>query len=112
MAVAFTGYRDAYLTAYADAHRARRWQEERRRAEELSRTTTPEVQRVKRQSQTDQAFDQGWKDGFSGKQSRPPWSSDQADAYRNGHRLGTRDREFTRARQLRAEKTRDHSRDR
>ena len=112
MAVTFTGYRDGYLKAYADAHRARRWQEERRRAEEMSRIAKPAELRTRSPSVVDRAFDRGWQDGFAGQLLKPPCLADQAEAYRNGHRLGTRDRDYARARELRAEKTRNNSRDR
>ena len=112
MAVAFTGYRDGYLKAYADAHRARRLQEERRRAEELSRFAKPAEPCKRSPSEIDRAFDRGWQDGFAGQLLKPPRPADQAEAYRNGHRIGTRDRGYARARELRAGKTRNHSRDR
>ncbi len=108
MAVAFPGYRDSYLAAYGDAHRARRWREERRRAEELSGAASPAKQSAKA-SQTGRAFDQGWRDGYDGKAGKPPRAPEHLEAYRNGHRLGVRDRGYARARELRRERAQDHS---
>lgn len=108
LAVAFPGYRDSYLTAYAEAHRSARWQEERRRADTMSKSAGPSRSAAK-PSGTDRAFDQGWRDGYGGNTVKPPRPQGQTEAYERGHKLGARDREYARAKELRRARAQDHS---
>jgi len=63
----------------------------------------------------DAAFDAGWRDGEYGAEASPSKvarTPDEIAAYGRGYRIGVRDRDFKRARQLRAKQARDHDRGR
>jgi hypothetical protein len=99
MAVISTGYRDAYIAAYHSGYRIQRAQEDRNAVEKLNRqdlSKRPDIDKA------DQLFEQGWKDGYAGK-SEPSKSlnPDQRPAWDRGQKIGFRDRDFERARQLR-----------
>ena len=117
LAVIAAGYRDSYLSAYRDAHQTRTWQEDRRRADLARKQTGTKLQaspEPKRQK-TDAAFDRGWRDGMSGKDPAPAGRSTDphdADAYARGYKIGERDRDYERARRLRAKTTPHNSRQR
>ena len=116
MAVTFPGYRDGYLSAYRDAYRTRSWQEDRQHAERLAgRIGNQAVQHgsTLKQRTIDRVFEEGWQHGFHGKASavnKLSGSAEEVDAYTRGYRIGVRDRDYARARDLRREHQRDHDR--
>ena len=99
LALLSDGYRDAYLVAYKNAYDNVQREIEYERAKELaenarlvSGSTVPK----------DQRFDQGWRDGYDGKDTPPKeLSYDELRTYERGHRLGAQQREYDRANQLR-----------
>ena len=108
-----SGYRDSYLQAYRDAHRARTWHEDRLRGEQMASRQQKVAGRGKAftTSRNDQAaFDRGWHDGYDGKPAKAPTEPSSADAYGRGYRIGTRDRDFARAKELRRKMQQDHDR--
>lgn len=119
-AVAFSGYRDTYLSTYRDAYRQRMWQEERLRSEGMATRAHPKptVRRTNPRSALRRevvAFDAGWRDGENGAEASPAKAArtpEETAAYARGYRIGVRDRDFKRAKQLRAQKARDHDRGR
>jgi len=57
------------------------------------------------QATSKDSFDKGWEDGFTGKASRADSFTNFTDknSYQQGYRLGARDRDFERAKKLRAD---------
>lgn len=92
-------YRDAYLVAYKIAYDQTLRGVENQRTLELAETarlasgsTVPK----------DQRFDQGWRDGFDGKDTPPKGLTyEELRTYERGHRLGAQQKEYDRANQLR-----------
>ena len=92
-------YRDAYLVHYKRAYEHQQRIEERAQAEQLAKTarllSAQELPKDKR-------FEQGWRDGFSGKDTPPAQiTHEELRAYERGHRLGARHRDYERAKELR-----------
>lgn len=99
IAVISTGYRDAYIEAYHTGYRIQRSHEDRNVVETLNRQV---ASKKLTPCKTDLFFEQGWKDGYAGKDA-PPKSlcQDQKTFWYRGQKIGFRDREYERARQLR-----------
>jgi len=99
MAVISAGYRDAYIAAYHSGYRIQRVREDRSAVEKLNKQV---LSKKLNPGKTDQLFEQGWKDGYAG-EDMPPKSlnPDQLAAWVRGQKIGFRDREYERARQLR-----------
>lgn len=99
MAVVSTGYRDAYIVAYHSGYRMGRAHEDRRAVDALNRQDTSKKLTP---GKSDQLFEQGWKDGYAGKDTpSQSLTLDQRTIWDRGQKIGFRDREFERARQLR-----------
>lgn len=102
------GYQREYAMAYKKTYEAQRRYRERRLAEELAQAS-----KLIAGSQVpkDRAFEQGWRDGFDGK-DRPPsgLTHDDLRAYERGHRHGSQTREFELKQRLRRQPRRQHQR--
>lgn len=99
LALISDGYRDAYLVSYKQAYDHMERRQENLRANELRQDG-----RLLQGSQvpTNHRFDQGWRDGFDGKDTPPDGLSyDDLRAYERGHRLGAQQRDYQRSNQLR-----------
>lgn len=116
LALAFNGYRDSYLTAYRDAYNRQSWinskltdQKElaKQEAHKISKETKipPALQKSE--------FERGWADGFNGKEAEPSSPNQIKDGkgadqhYLHGYKIGSRDRDYARARELQKQHQRE-----
>ena len=97
---------DAYRQAYADQERTQR-EAERRRLLDDEKAKTPKPEQLEG-AEAELAFEAGWKAGMSGQIGHVPRDfQEHTEAWLRGHRIGQRDRDYRRARELRQSLSQD-----
>jgi len=99
MAVISIGYRDAYIAAYHSGYRIQSTHEDRAAVDKLNcRVASNKINLNK----TDRLFELGWEDGYAGNITPSKnLNPDQRVIWDRGQKIGFRDRDYERARQLR-----------
>lgn len=111
LALISNGYWHAYLLAYDQAYKRQQWINER--LEDQKQLSKQEAQKVSKEAKTPaelqkSEFERGWGDGYHGREVAPSSPNQIKDSkgadhhYLRGYKIGNRDRDYARAKELRA----------